>query len=69
MVEDGPVRAGKVLEETKERAEDKVDGAGADPDEGGAGNGDDVVVVEILGRSTGAMRKLYLFIVGVSVSG
>ena len=59
MVEDGPVRASKVLEEVEKGVENEVDGAGADPDEGGAGDGDDVVVVEILGRSsTGAMRKL-----------
>lgn len=58
MVEDGAVWAGKVLEEIKKGVENEVDGAGADPDEGGAGDGDDIVVVEILGRSAGAMRKL-----------
>lgn len=59
MVKDGPVWASKVLEKTKKGVEDEVDGAGADPDEGGAGDGDDVVVVEILGGSTGAMRQLH----------
>lgn len=58
MVEDGPVWASKVLEEIEKGVKNEIDGAGADPDEGGTGNGNDVVVVEILGRSTGAMRKL-----------
>jgi hypothetical protein len=56
--EDGFVWADEVLEQGQEGVEDEADGRRADLDERGAGDGDDVVLGEVLGRRAGAVGEL-----------
>lgn len=54
----GFVGAGEVLVEGQESVEDEADGGGANLDECGAGDGDDVVLGEVLGGRAGAVGEL-----------
>ena len=56
--EHGVVGTREVLEQGEERIEDEAEGGRADLDEGGAGDGDDVVLGEVLGRRAGAVGEL-----------
>jgi hypothetical protein len=55
---DALVVTDEFLEQSKEAVENGADGGGADLDERGAGDGDDVVLGEVLGRRAGAVGEL-----------
>lgn len=52
------MRTYEVLEQAQEGIENEADGGGADLDECGAGDGDDVVLGEVLGGRAGAVGEL-----------
>jgi hypothetical protein len=55
---DGLVGAGELLEQSQERIEDKADGGGADLDQRGAGDGDDIILGKVLGWRACAVGEL-----------
>jgi hypothetical protein len=55
---DALVVTNELLEQSEEAVEDGADGGGADLDEGGASDGGDVVLGEVLGRRASAVGEL-----------
>jgi hypothetical protein len=55
---DGLVGTGEFLEQGQEGIEDQADGGGADLNQRGAGDGDDVILGKVLGWRAGAVGKL-----------
>lgn len=55
----GLVRPSQVLDQAHQSIEDKIDGSGADLQQGGTGDENDVILSEVLARGACPVRKLH----------